>query len=203
VERVSLITQADYRNVGDLSREVDGLYARLDAIPIRKTPWSILDFLSPDLSLGQSQLIMKPEPYHWDEMKTSRRDQNDQGCSSITEFSDDGGSVYRGDALHEPAEPAKHRVDRGKTDHHIPIIRLRDEGDSFHLTEVLRLGQGDPYSISGVGAVGDDVLPFQSGHAWILHAELFIGGKGLSRAGIRKGCGSAVKWNPSGLRAKQ
>src|SRR5260370_2919161 len=62
-------------------------------------------------------------------------------------------------------------------DHHIPIIRLRDEGDPFHLTEVLRLGQGDPYSISRVGAVGDDVLPFQSRHAWVLHAELLIGGK--------------------------
>src|SRR5260370_6044696 len=61
--------------------------------------------------------------------------------------------------------------------HHIPTIRLRDEGDPFHLTEVHRLGQGNPYSISRVGAVGDDVLPFQSGHAWILHAELFIGGK--------------------------
>src|ERR1700694_1427355 len=62
-------------------------------------------------------------------------------------------------------------------DHHIPIIRLRDEGDPFHLTEVLRLGQGDPHSISRVGAVGDDVLPFQPGYAWVLHAELFIGGK--------------------------
>src|SRR5207249_5384302 len=62
-------------------------------------------------------------------------------------------------------------------DHHIPIIRLRDEGDPFHPTEVLRLGQGDPHSISRVGAVGDDVLPLQPGHAWILHAELFIGGK--------------------------
>src|SRR5258708_12910162 len=62
-------------------------------------------------------------------------------------------------------------------DHHIPIIRLRDEGDPFHLTEVLRLGQGDPYSISRVGAVGDDVLPFQSRHAWVLHAELLIRAK--------------------------
>src|SRR5260370_33614972 len=62
-------------------------------------------------------------------------------------------------------------------DHHIPIIRLRDEGYHYNLTEVLRLRQGDPYSISRVGAVDDDVLPFQSGHAWILHAELFIGGK--------------------------
>ena len=62
-------------------------------------------------------------------------------------------------------------------DHYVPIIRLRDEGDSFHVTEFLRLGQSDPHSISRVGAVCDDVLPFQAGHAWILHAELFIGGK--------------------------
>src|SRR6266542_4891284 len=62
-------------------------------------------------------------------------------------------------------------------DHYIPIIRLRDEGDPFHLTEILRLRQSDPHSVSRVGAVGDDVLPFQPGHAWILHAELFIGGK--------------------------
>src|SRR5437660_3368639 len=61
--------------------------------------------------------------------------------------------------------------------HHVPMIRRRDEGDPSHLTEVLRLGQGDPHSISRVGAVGDDVLPLQPGHAWILHAELFIGGK--------------------------
>src|SRR6266550_6390222 len=61
--------------------------------------------------------------------------------------------------------------------HHIPIIRLRDEGNPFHLTENLRLGQGDPHSISRVGAVSDDVLPLQPGHAWILNAELFIGGK--------------------------
>jgi len=32
---------------------------------------------------------------------------------------------------------------------------------------VLRLGQGDPHSISRVGAVGDDVLPLQPGHAWV------------------------------------
>src|SRR5438132_10885424 len=68
-------------------------------------------------------------------------------------------------------------------DHDIPIVRLRDERDPFHLTEVFRLGQGDPHSISRVGAVSDDVLPLQPGHAWILHAELFIGGK---RAVLRR-----------------
>src|ERR1039458_4420582 len=74
-------------------------------------------------------------------------------------------------------------------DHYIPIIRLGDEGDPFHLTEILRFGQSDPYSISRVGAVGDDVLPFQPGHARILHAELFIGG---NRA--------VPRWNQKGLR---
>src|SRR6202158_594512 len=94
-------------------------------------------------------------------------------------------------------------------DHHIPIIRLRDEGDPFHLTEVLRLGQGDPHSISRVGAVGDDVLPLQPGHAWVLHAELFIGGtravlrrnqKGLWIGGEAESVGTACQTNdgPSG-----
>src|SRR3989449_4272277 len=96
-------------------------------------------------------------------------------------------------------------------DHHIPIIRLRDEGDPFHLTEVLRLGQGDPYSISRVGAVGDDVLPFQSGHAWILHAELFIGGKraiprrnqkGLWIGGEVESVGTACQTNDGPSRAE-
>src|SRR2546422_3189110 len=86
-------------------------------------------------------------------------------------------------------------------DHHIPIIRLRDEGDPFHLTEVLRLGQGDPHSISRVGAVGDDVLPFQPGHAWVLHPELFIGGKRAVPARNQKGLwigGGAASLGTSG-----
>src|ERR1019366_4791400 len=94
-------------------------------------------------------------------------------------------------------------------DHHIPIIRLCDQGNSFHLTEVLRLGQGDPHSISRVGAIGDDVLPFQSGHTWVLHTELFIGGKravpvrnqkGLWVGGEAESVGTACQTNdgPSG-----
>src|ERR1035438_1245963 len=59
-------------------------------------------------------------------------------------------------------------------DHYIPIVRLRNQGNSFHPTEVLRLGQGDPHSISRVCAVGDDVLPVQQRYAWVLHSELFI-----------------------------
>src|SRR6516165_7014472 len=84
-------------------------------------------------------------------------------------------------------------------DHHIPIIRLCDEGDPFHLTEVLRLGQGDPHSISRVGAIGDDILPFQSGHAWTLPAESLKGGKGAIPGRGQNGPWMGVKWYPSGL----
>src|SRR6266496_5822998 len=72
-------------------------------------------------------------------------------------------------------------------DYDIPIIRLCDKRNPFYPTEVLRLGQSDPHSTSRVGAVGDDVLPFQPGHAWILHAELFIGGKRAVPVGSQKG----------------
>src|SRR3989454_984172 len=70
VERISLITEADYRNVVIFPEKFDGLYARLDRPHSEIAPWSIWISYSPDLCYwGQSQLIMKPEPYHWDEMK--------------------------------------------------------------------------------------------------------------------------------------
>jgi beta-1,2-mannobiose phosphorylase / 1,2-beta-oligomannan phosphorylase len=48
----------------------DGLYVRLDRPHSEIAPWSIWISYSPDLCYwGQSQLIMKPEQYHWDEMK--------------------------------------------------------------------------------------------------------------------------------------
>ena len=48
----------------------DGLYARLDRPHSEIAPWSIWISYSPDLRFwGESQLIMRPEPYHWDEMK--------------------------------------------------------------------------------------------------------------------------------------
>src|SRR6516162_126403 len=72
-------------------------------------------------------------------------------------------------------------------DHQIPIVCLGDEGYSFHLTEVLRLGQGDPHSIARVGTVGDDVFPFQPGHARVFNAELFIVSKWAVRRRSEKG----------------
>src|SRR5690348_12119942 len=61
--------------------------------------------------------------------------------------------------------------------HHVPIIRVRYEGDFFHVLEIPCLSKGNSYPISRVGTVCNDVLPFQGGHAWVLHSELLIGGK--------------------------
>ena len=70
VERISLITQADHRNVVLFPEKFDGLYARLDRPHSEITPWSIWISYSPDLIFwGRSELLIKPEPYHWDEMK--------------------------------------------------------------------------------------------------------------------------------------
>src|SRR5438552_2358163 len=70
VERISLITEADYRNVVIFPEKFDGLYARLDRPHSEIAPWSIWISYSPDLRFwGESELIMRPEPYHWDEMK--------------------------------------------------------------------------------------------------------------------------------------
>src|ERR1700739_2647617 len=70
VERVSLITQADHRNVVIFPEKFGGLYARLDRPHSEIAPWSIWISYSPDLRFwGESQIVIKPEPYHWDEMK--------------------------------------------------------------------------------------------------------------------------------------
>ena len=49
MERVSLITQADHRNVVLFPEKFDGLYARLDRPHSEITPWSIWISYSPDL----------------------------------------------------------------------------------------------------------------------------------------------------------
>ncbi len=114
VERVSLITESDYRNVVIFPEKFGGLYARLDRPHSEISPWSIWISYSPDLKYwGESKLIMKPLQYHWDEMKigpgvppikTSR------GWLSIYHgvFPTMDGSVYRlGVALHDLEDPSK------------------------------------------------------------------------------------------------
>ena len=114
VERISLITEADYRNVVIFPEKFDGLYARLDRPHSEIAPWSIWISYSPDLRFwGESQLIMRPEPYHWDEMKIGPGAppiKTDQGWLSIYHgvFQTMDGSVYRlGVALHDLQNPAK------------------------------------------------------------------------------------------------
>src|SRR2546423_81010 len=114
VDRISLITEADYRNVVIFPGKFNGLYARLDRPHSEISPWSIWISYSPDLiHWGQSQLIMRPEPYHWDEMKIGPGAPplwTPQGWLSIYHgvFKTMDGSVYRlGVALHDLQDPAK------------------------------------------------------------------------------------------------
>src|SRR5690554_1823547 len=114
VERFSLITEADYRNVVIFPEKFNGLYARLDRPHSEINPWSIWISYSPDLRYwGDSQLIMKPEPYHWDEMKIGPGAppiKTDKGWLSIYHgvFPTMDGSVYRlGAALHVLEYPSR------------------------------------------------------------------------------------------------
>ena len=114
LEKICLITEADYRNVVIFPEKFNGLYARLDRPHSEISPWSIWISYSPDLRFwGESQLIMRPVPYHWDEMKIGPGAppiKTEQGWLSIYHgvFQTMAGAVYRlGVALHELENPAK------------------------------------------------------------------------------------------------
>jgi predicted GH43/DUF377 family glycosyl hydrolase len=114
IERVSLITQADYRNVVLFPRKFNGRYARLDRPHSEISPWSIWISYSPDLvHWGDSQVVMRPLQYHWDEMKIgpgATPIETDHGWLHIYHgvFPTMDGSVYRlGVALHDLDDPAK------------------------------------------------------------------------------------------------
>lgn len=114
VERVSLITQADYRNTVIFPEKFNGLYARLDRPHSEISPWSIWISYSPDLiHWGESKVVMKPEQYHWDEMKIGPGAppiKTPKGWLSIYHgvFPTMDGSVYRlGVALHDLKDPSK------------------------------------------------------------------------------------------------
>ena len=114
VERVALITQADLRNVVIFPQKFDGRYVRLDRPHSEITPWSIWISYSPDLiHWGESKMIMKPMPYHWDEMKIGPGAvpfRTSEGWLNIYHgvFKTMAGAVYRlGVALHDLANPSK------------------------------------------------------------------------------------------------
>jgi predicted GH43/DUF377 family glycosyl hydrolase len=113
VERFSLITEADYRNVVIFPERFNGLYARLDRPHSEISPWSIWISYSPDLKYwGESKLIMKPLQYHWDEMKIGPGAppiKTSRGWLNIYHgvFPTMDGSVYRlGVALHDLEDPS-------------------------------------------------------------------------------------------------
>ncbi len=114
VERVSLITQADLRNVVIFPEKFNGLYARLDRPHSEISPWSIWISWSPDLiHWGDSKVVMKPVQYHWDEMKIgpgATPIKTEKGWLSIYHgvFNTMDGAVYRlGVALHDLNDPSK------------------------------------------------------------------------------------------------
>jgi len=114
VQRISLITQADYRNVVIFPEKFNGLYARLDRPHSEISPWSIWISYSPDLIYwGESRLIMKPCQYHWDEMKIGPGAppiRTSRGWLNIYHgvFPTMDGCIYRlGVALHNLNNPAE------------------------------------------------------------------------------------------------
>jgi predicted GH43/DUF377 family glycosyl hydrolase len=113
VERFSLITEADFRNVVIFPEKFNGLYARLDRPHSEISPWSIWISYSPDLRYwGDARLIMKPLPYHWDEMKIGPGAppmKTEKGWLNIYHgvFPTMDGSIYRlGVALHDLTDPS-------------------------------------------------------------------------------------------------
>lgn len=113
VKRVSLITEADYRNVVIFPEKFNGLYARLDRPHSEISPWSIWITYSPDLKYwGESKLIIKPCQYHWDEMKIGPGAppiKTTRGWLNIYHgvFPTMDGCIYRlGVALHDLRDPS-------------------------------------------------------------------------------------------------
>lgn len=114
LERVSLITQADYRNVVIFPEKIAGRYARLDRPHTGIAPWSIWISYSPDLvHWGDSRVVIKPMAYHWDEMKIGPGAtplKTSQGWLNIFHgvFKTMDGAVYRlGVALHDLRDPSR------------------------------------------------------------------------------------------------
>jgi len=114
IERISLITQADYRNVVIFPALFNGRYARLDRPHSEISPWSMWISYSPDLvHWGDSRVIIKPIRYHWDEMKIgpgATPIRTDRGWLNIFHgvFKTMDGAIYRlGVALHDLNDPGK------------------------------------------------------------------------------------------------
>jgi predicted GH43/DUF377 family glycosyl hydrolase len=113
LEKISFITEADYRNIVLFPEKINGLFIRLDRPHSDICPWSIWISYSPDMvHWGNSKVLIKPEKYHWDEMKVgpgATPIKTSEGWLNIFHgvFSTMSGSVYRlGVALHDLEDPS-------------------------------------------------------------------------------------------------
>ena len=113
VEKISLITESDMRNVVIFPEKFEGRYARLDRPHSEINPWSIWISFSPDLiHWGDSRALINPMKYHWDEMKIgpgATPIKTDDGWLNIYHgvFKTMDGAVYRlGVALHDLKNPS-------------------------------------------------------------------------------------------------
>lgn len=114
VERIALITQADCRNVVLFPERFGGRYARLDRPHSQIAPWSIWISWSPDLvHWGDAQILLRPAPYHWDEMKVgpgATPVRTPRGWLNLFHgvFQTMDGAIYRlGAALHALEDPSR------------------------------------------------------------------------------------------------
>lgn len=114
VERLSFITTPDHRNVVLFPEKFNGRYVRLERPHTNIQKWSMWISYSYDLiHWGDSQIIIQPETYHWDEMKIGPGAppiKTDQGWLNIFHgvFQTMSGSVYRlGVALHSLENPSQ------------------------------------------------------------------------------------------------
>lgn len=113
IERISVISEPDMRNVVIFPETFNGRYARLDRPHTEINPWSIWLSWSPDLvHWGESEPVINPVTYHWDQMKIgpgATPVRTSDGWLNIFHgvFPTMDGSVYRlGVALHDIASPA-------------------------------------------------------------------------------------------------
>ncbi|MEX2346199.1 MAG: glycoside hydrolase family 130 protein, partial [Balneolaceae bacterium] len=114
VEKISMISQADMRNVVIFPEKIQDRYVRLDRPHSQISDWSIWISYSPDLVYwGESRLLIKSVPYHWDEMKIGPGApplKTEKGWLNIYHgvFNTMAGAVYRlGVALHDLDDPAR------------------------------------------------------------------------------------------------
>lgn len=114
VERISLITQPDMRNVVIFPQKFGGRYVRLDRPHSEISPWSMWVSYSPDLvHWGDAKIVAAPAVYHWDEMKIgpgATPFRTPSGWLNIYHgvFHTMDGAIYRlGVMLHDLEDPSR------------------------------------------------------------------------------------------------